>query len=205
MGEGSPMPSTHRRQFSPTLAAAGLSPAGPLDGAGDPEPEAFLLSRNGWVPNNDRLPVLLYRGAFKPGNDVDSAMLFEQAFRRNGWPPQWRNDVYDFHHYHSTAHEILGFAAGEARLILGGEGGIEVTVRAGDVVVLPTGTGHCKRGGSADFLAIGAYPPDQDWDTCRCAPSEVDLDRMLYLEFPNSDPVTGANGPLTKRWKTPPK
>jgi uncharacterized protein YjlB len=199
------MPSTHRRHSSATLAAAGLTSAGPFAGAVDLEPEALLLSRNGWVPNNDRLPVLLYRGAFKAAKGADSATLVEQRLSRNGWPAQWRNDVYDFHHYHSTAHEILGFAAGEARLILGGEGGIEVTVRAGDVVVLPAGTGHCKRGGSADFLAIGAYPPHQDWDTCRCSPSETELDRMLHLPFPNSDPVTGPNGPLTKRWKPTPK
>lgn len=164
------------------------------------KPETIQLARNGWMPNNQRLPILLYRNAIEIAGS-DPAARFEKQFERNGWPPQWRDGVYDFHHYHSTAHEVLGFAAGHATLMLGGENGHTLEVHPGDVAVLPTGTGHCKLKASHDFLVVGAYPPDQEFDICRSAPSEEALARMLHLSFPKSDPVTGAQGPLTELWR----
>ena len=138
-----------RRQFAAGIVAAGLAGHAAASSPIPVVPQQLHLKPNGWMHNNT-LPVLLYRSAIPVHGDVAAAM--EKLFTANGWPPQWRNGVYDFHHYHSTAHEVLGFAAGHADLILGGEGGEPITVHAGDVAVLPTGTGHCRITASDDFL-----------------------------------------------------
>jgi uncharacterized protein YjlB len=197
-----------RRRFTTLLGAAGLSVTSSAQAASTrlesrsdkgAEPQVLRLKGNGWVPNNERLPVLLYRGAVVASSS-DPAAVYEELFTKNGWPPQWRDGVYDFHHYHSTAHEVLGFARGQARLVLGGENGHELQVAAGDIAVLPAGTGHCKLGASPDFLVVGAYPPDQNWDICRTALSTQALGRMLSLPFPHSDPVAGSGGALVSLW-----
>jgi uncharacterized protein YjlB len=191
-------PRIDRRKFATGLVAASVAAKAASAAPPTPvTPQQLHLKPNGWMPNNT-LPVLLYRNALPATGDLATTM--ERLFTANGWPPQWRNGVYTFHHYHSTAHEVLGFAAGHADLVLGGEGGTPVTVHAGDIAVLPAGTGHCRITASDDFLVIGAYPPDEHWDICRTAATPEVFARMRSVSFPASDPVTGATGALPKLW-----
>ncbi|MFT4274082.1 MAG: cupin [Pantoea sp.] len=157
------------------------------------------LEPNSWVPNNPHLPVILYSDVLPHASEMTHPT--ESLFEQNDWPPQWVASIFSFHHYHSTAHEVLGCISGTAQVMLGGPGGQLVTMTAGDVALLPAGTGHCNQGSSADFQVVGAYPPQQQWDICRAAPTAEMLQRISQLPFPESDPVAGRGGPLTRNWR----
>lgn len=163
---------------------------------------ALWFIADGWVPNNQRLPALLYRQAIPAASDRAAAC--EDLFDRNGWPPQWRNGIYPFHHYHPTAHEVLGIARGSGRVLLGGPNGAPVEVAAGDCMLLPAGTGHCRLAASSDFLVVGAYPPGCVWDLRRDALSAAELGAMARLPVPSTDPVTGRAGGLHDFWSQVP-
>jgi uncharacterized protein YjlB len=168
--------------------------------AADARCESFMLAPNGWVPNNTRLPVLLWHGAIDR-REQDIAGRFETLFTQNGWPPQWRDGVFDYHHFHSTAHEVLGVASGDAELIIGGPKGRVIAVRAGDALLLPAGTGHCLLTAGRRFQVVGAYPPGQQWDIRREALSDAERRSMEALPFPTSDPIGGEDGALMRSWK----
>jgi uncharacterized protein YjlB len=115
----------------------------------------------------------------------------------------WRNGIYPFTHYHSQIHEVLGIAAGGARVRFGGKNGEELEVEPGDVAVLPAGTGHQRIAATPDLLVIGAYPPDGHYDLCRGTQAERAraLETIPRVPLPQSDPLFGADGPLTTLWR----
>lgn len=163
--------------------------------------QMFRFKDDGQTPNNP-LPLILYRSPVDLAVATDPAALFEQLFAANGWRDSWRNGIYDYLHWHSRIHEVLGVARGEARVRFGGDHGRVVTIKRGDVAILPAGTGHHCLGASADFLVVGAYPPAGTYDECRGSPAEharalVTIPRVAR---PNKDPVYGADGPLLALW-----
>jgi uncharacterized protein YjlB len=153
-------------------------------------------------PNNPRLPVIVYRGAFQLPAHGDSAPPIEQTFSRNGWSGGWRDGVYNYHHYHSTAHEVLGCYVGRASLMLGGPDGVRIEISRGDVIVLPAGVAHKSIQTSADFKVVGAYAEARSYDMRRGEPDETPaVEREIaQVPLPNADPVHGPKGPLLEHW-----
>ncbi|NYZ62150.1 cupin domain-containing protein [Luteimonas deserti] len=154
--------------------------------------ETLLLPPGDGVPNHPRLPLRIYRRIMTAEGRAFDARAFERRFDHHRWPPDWRGGVYDYHHYHTTAHEVLGVSRGAASLELGGPAGIRIDVEAGDALLLPAGTGHrCVEAG-ADFQVVGAYPQGQHWDIVRTPPDAAIRARILAVPDPDHDPVTGA-------------
>jgi uncharacterized protein YjlB len=165
------------------------------------EPLAIVFADDGLVPNNP-LPFLVYQGAIALDPDHAEESI-ENLFRSNGWGGSWRNGVYDYPHYHATVHEVLGVARGNARVRFGGDRGEVLDVKAGDVAILPAGTGHQCISASDDFCVIGAYPPGAKMEITRPTPDNhvKALKTIPQVKLPQADPVTGANGALMRLWR----
>jgi len=160
-----------------------------------------LLRDDGTIPNNSRVPLLVYQNALNFGTG-DAASVIEKILGANQWGGSWRNGIYPYHHYHSTAHEVLVVYAGQAAVQLGGEKGIVQTIQQGDAIVLPAGVGHKRIKSSPDFAIVGAYPAGQDWDMCYGKPGErPEADRNIErVPLPKTDPLYGRTGPLIEQW-----
>jgi uncharacterized protein YjlB len=163
--------------------------------------EAHRFSDDGRFPNS-LLPVLVYRGV--QAKAADLADGFERLFASNGWTGAWRDRVYDFHHYHSTAHEVLGCTRGQASLRLGGPSGLTLEVDPGTVLVIPAGVAHCAEESSDDFEVVGATAGGLGWDMNRGEPGERarTIPAIAAVPLPKADPALGAEGPLLRLWRS---
>ncbi|MGZ6640390.1 MAG: cupin [Solirubrobacteraceae bacterium] len=152
-------------------------------------PETLHFDDDGAFPNS-RLPVLLYRGVDGVRGDGEEALAL---FAAHGWTGGWVDGIYPFHHFHSTAHEVLGIAAGTGRVALGGPQGRALSIGAGDVLVLPAGTGHGNEG-SEGLVVAGAYPAGQQWDLRRGERVEhrQETTNIAGVALPAEDPIGGS-------------
>jgi uncharacterized protein YjlB len=166
------------------------------------EPQLYRFEDDGKTPNNTQLPLLLYRDALSAPRERDPAASYEALFAAHGWTDSWRNGIHGFLHFHAATHEVLGIARGEAQVQFGGDCGRLLTVKAGDVVVLPAGTGHRRLSASDDLMVVGAYPSSGSYDQWR--PGEIShrdaLECIAKVPSPAQDPVYGQKGPLTRLW-----
>ena len=161
----------------------------------------FRFADDGFIPNHPRWPLVVYRDTVSLPQEFDPAAVFEDLFERHGWGDSWRNGVFDYPHYHSRIHEVLGVARGSASIRFGGERGRTLVVKAGDVAVLPAGTGHQCLGASEDFLVVGAYPPFGTYDVCtKLEEHDAAVQSIPKVRAPNEDPIYGTGGPLQQLW-----
>jgi uncharacterized protein YjlB len=167
----------------------------------DPTIEEYRFSEDGHVPNNPWLPAVIYRGVLEVGPGAAAAC--KALFASNHWGAAWVDGIYAHHHYHSTAHEVLGIAAGSVRVRLGGEHGKLLELGAGDVVVIPAGVAHKNEGASPDLTVVGAYPGGKNPDMLRPAVQERERasHNIAEVTLPVCDPVYGSSGPLLDRWR----
>jgi len=163
---------------------------------------AHLFAASGAIPNHPRWPLLVYPRAVAI-EGTDPAAAFEALFDRNHWPAAWRNGVYAHHHFHCDAHEALGVYGGEVTVQFGGDDGIAITAKPGDVIVLPAGTGHKKLASRGALGIVGAYPTGQHPDMCTPLLSSLKRSAaaVARVALPQCDPVHGQDGPLFAHWK----
>jgi len=162
----------------------------------------YFLTDNGIFPNSV-LPVLLYKAAFILPNDHAPGII-EEVFDENSWYSSWRNGIYDYNHYHSITHEVMGVYAGNCHVLLGGDSGIQLLLEKGDVLIIPAGVSHRNIGATADFKCIGAYPDGADFDINLGKSGERPrTDKNIKkLTVPLKDPLYGESGHLHKYWRS---
>jgi len=158
----------------------------------------MFFQDDGSIPNNPLLPAAIYKNVLPPEK-------IEAAFHKHNWLNSWTNGILNDHHYHSNTHEVLGVIKGDARLMIGGPSGDVIEVTAGDVIVLPAGTGHKCLESSNGFSVIGAYPNGMDYNMKYGKPGERPevLEDIKHVPLPNEDPIFGDDGPLFKKWNNP--
>jgi uncharacterized protein YjlB len=163
--------------------------------------ESHRLEDTGNFPNS-LLPAIIYREIFD-FSEGDTAERLEAFLEGHGWSGAWRNGIYSYHHYHSTAHEVLVVLSGSVEVQLGGSTGVTIRLSRGDAVIIPAGVAHKNIQASADFEVLGAYPEGQSWDLKYGDPGErpeVD-ENIARVPLPTEDPFFGRHGPLLKHWK----
>jgi uncharacterized protein YjlB len=168
---------------------------------------SYSLTDDGTFPNNAALPVVVYREAIALDEDEeDAAGIIEDRFHEQRWNGVWRNGIFSYHHYHSTAHEVLCVATGSVRVQLGGDSGPVFDLEPGDVVVIPAGVAHKNLESSDDLVVVGAYPPHQIWDINTGGEDERPRadENIAEVPLPETDPVLGPDGPLIALWRTSP-
>ena len=122
--------------------------------------EVYFLKPTTHVPNSS-LPVLIYRHVLP--DPLSEATAIEHL-EKHQWSHGGTFKHFPQHHFHTVTHECYAILKGSTRFLFGkgpldeGTEGVEVDLRAGDVIVDPAGVAHCNLQSSPDLEYIGVYP-----------------------------------------------
>lgn len=156
------------------------------------------VNMNNGIPNNPHLSALVYPQVLKAGlSSGDVAALYT----KNRWVKTWVYSLFDFHHYHYAAHEVLTVISGRGVVQIGGEDGPCKEMNDGDVIILPAGYGHKLLEAEGDFTVVGAYPEGQDDIGFNRAGENTRLSSIAETPLPVCDPIFGSDGPTASLWR----
>jgi uncharacterized protein YjlB len=163
--------------------------------------DKYYLKDDGVYPNS-RLPVLHYKQVLKLPHFFASSYI-RNLFKVNHWSNSWKAGIFEYHHYHSNAHEVLGVYEGKAKLLLGGEHGVELIIERGDVLIIPAGVAHKNLSPENDVKCVGAYAEGKNYDIKYGKPGDrPHADRNIRnVNSPSRDPVFGLENNLSTSWR----
>jgi len=155
-----------------------------------PEVHKLYMDNDGTYPNNPTHPLLLYRSAFH-GTQQEG---YTKIVSSGEWTSPWVWGIFTYHHYHTTAWELLICVKGQADIQIGGSNGPIVNISKGDVMLVPPGLAHKQIRDSGGFTLLGSYPIEGcsgPVDTVRGAPTEDQKANIEACVTPKRDPVLG--------------
>ena len=162
-----------------------------------------ILKDDGQFPNNETLPILVYKGSLNL-HPSDEAECVVDLFHKNNWTNSWQGGIFDYQHYHSNTHEVMGVVIGRADVQLGGPEGVVIELLRSDVIIIPAGVAHKCLFSTDDFLCVGAYPEGKTFDMNYGEASERPEadEKISKVPIPSTDPIYGDSGPLLDHWKS---
>lgn len=153
------------------------------------------------IPNTSiqRKPLLIYHAVFR--SDTSASAIEAHLSTVGAVDPQWRYPMYRKSHFHSTTHEVLCIASGQATLCFGHEDNpnrVVARVEAGDAIVVPAGVAHRSlEDFDGDFMMVGSYPKGRNWDMCYGQDGEEEqVKGIAGLGWFERDPIYGDAGPV---------
>ena len=162
--------------------------------------EHYFLADDGNFPNS-ALPVLFYKNVLDLPRFFASRYV-KRLFKKHNWSNSWVYGVFEYHHYHSITHEVMGVIEGRTKILLGGPRGLTLTIEKGDVLIIPAGVAHKNLGKESAVKCVGAYPSGMDYDiNYGNAGERPTADKNIRLvPIPRQDPVFGGRGGLSLYW-----